>query len=303
MDTNSISPARHYVSVCSQTYVAHLLAQQLALRALEPAEVVCHVLCMDSVILGLLRELALPGVRPVFIDDFEDAPLLACKAGRTQAEYCWTAKPRFLLHVLSENPDVAEAVYLDADLFPFADLSPLWAQLAEAEVLLFPHRFPQRLQYLEPIAGRYNAGMVGARNTEAARNALAWWAERCLEWCFYQPEDGKLGDQKYLEHLPERFTGVQDCRDEGIDVAPWNIERYGPVERGGAVWLAEQLPLRLYHFHQYTQLGGEEYRAVSDPVYTISPEVRRLIYGPFTAALNSALALIRSVAPEFTQVS
>jgi len=303
MDTNSPRPVRHYVSVCSQAYVAHLLAQQSALRALEPAGVVCHVLCMDSVILGILNKLALPGVRPTLVDDFEDASLVACKAGRTQAEYCWTAKPRFLLHVLAQNPDVAEAVYLDADLFPFADLDPLWAQLAEAEVLLFPHRFPERLMYLEPIAGRYNAGMVGVRNTPAAREALAWWAERCLEWCFYQPEDGKLGDQKYLEHFPERFSGVADCRDEGIDVAPWNIDRYAPVERGGAVWLGDKVPLRLYHFHQYTLLGGEEYRAVSDPVYTITPEVRRLIYGPFTAALNSALALIRKVAPEFTQVS
>jgi hypothetical protein len=288
---------RHYVSLCSQGYAVYLLAQQMALREIESVPAVCHVLCMDRGALRIFSELDVPGMRPTLIEDFADAPLLACKDGRTLGEYCWTAKPRFLLWVLAQNPDVGQALYVDTDLFPFADLDPVWAQLAEADVLLFPHRFPPRLMHFENLSGHYNAGMVGARNTPAARQALAWWAERCLEWCFYRAEDGKLADQRYLERFPTLFAGVRDCLDEGVNVAPWNVERYAPAARDGAVWLDGQTPLRLYHFHQYKLLEGRTYRAVSDPVYAIAPEVRRLLYEPYTRAMDRALALARTVVP------
>lgn len=291
--------ARHYVSVCSQGYVVHLVAQLSALHALEAAPVACHVLCMDRVTLRILGGLGLPGLRLTPIEDFEDPALLACKPGRTRPEYCWTAKPRFLLRVLEANQDVAGAVYLDADLFPFADLGSLWAELAGADVLLFAHRFPDRLMYLQAIAGRYNAGMVAARNTGSARQALSWWAERCLEWCFGRAEDGKQGDQRYLESFPALFAGVRDCQDQGLNVAPWNVEQYAPVGRNGAVLLAGETPLRLYHFHQYKLLGQQDYQAVSDPLYTITPELRRLVYEPFTKAMGKALAQAQDLVPEF----
>ncbi|MHC1699695.1 MAG: hypothetical protein AB9900_01765 [Humidesulfovibrio sp.] len=290
--------APHYVSVCSQSYVVQLLAQHLAVRQLEPSPSVWHVLCMDQATRQVLNALA-PEVRTTLIGDFEDGPLLACKAGRNEAEYCWTAKPRFLLSVLNAGAEVDQAVYLDADLFPFASLEALWRELSGADVLLFPQRFPERLSHMAERVGHYNAGMVGVRNTENARQALSWWTERCLEWCFYREEEGRLGDQKYLDSFASLFQGVRECRDEGINAAPWNIDRYSPVEQGGVVLLGPDTPLRLYHFHQYKLLGGEAYRAVSASVYDISSEVHRLIYGPYTKALNQALALTRSVAPGF----
>ena len=29
--------------------------------------------------------------------------------------------------------------------------------------------------------------------------ALKWWRDRCLEWCYARIEDGKFGDQFYIE--------------------------------------------------------------------------------------------------------
>lgn len=287
--------ARHYASVSSQAYVVQMLAQYLALAGIESVPPVCHVLCMDPVAQRVLESRNLPGLRCMPVEDLEGSALLACKSGRSQAEYCWTLKPHFLRHLLQVDSTLEQVVYLDADLYPFASVDPLWDQLCVADIVLSPHRFTEGLLFQMPVAGFYNAGMVGIRNTVQAREALDWWCERCREWCFARPEDGKLGDQKYLESLAEQFHGVVDCQDVGINVAPWNIGNFKPVPGSPGVRLDVATKLRLYHFHQYGVLPQGGYLAVKDPSYAISVEAHELIYEPYTAALVEALVLAQEV--------
>lgn len=290
----------HYVTVTSSWYVVNVIAQYQALARYEASFFHYHALCMDQDAWRVLTTMDLPGLRATRIEDFEDAPLLACKGSRTVAEYCWTVKSPFILSVLQSAPGVRWAVYLDADLYPFASLDPIWGQLTGADIVLSPHRFTGKLLFLDAPAGRYNAGMVSLRNTANARSAISWWSERSLEWCYYRDEDGKLGDQKYLLEFPARFQGVRECALTGVNVAPWNIRRFTPFERDGRVWLDEATPLCLYHFHQYSYLPDGSYVAVTDPVYDITPEDRRLIYEPYTTVMLAAEAEAIRAVPGFT---
>jgi hypothetical protein len=133
-----------------------------------------------------------------------------------------------------------------------------------------------------------------ARGTEA----LEWWHDRCIEWCYYRLEDGKLGDQKYLDDWPERFAGVHVLAHMGGGLAPWNATQYAITERGGRVFVDAD-PLVFFHYHRVgvRERGRHDWQP---PGFSVPPAVRRLVYGPYMAALDEALAAIRTVEPSFT---
>lgn len=292
-----MSTLRHYVTIASSWYVVHAVAQHEALRRLEQQPFMQHVLCMDAACREVLEALHYDSMTLTSIDAFETDAMQACRQERSVAEYCWTVKAPFLRAVLQHAPGVPWLVYLDADLYPFQDLGPVWQQLERAHIVLTPHHFSPGLEGLDGHAGRFNAGMVCARNTASTDAALAWWTERNLEWCFNRHENGKLGDQRYLVDFPRLFHGVEECADRGVNVAPWNLRNFSPVEREGAVWLDETTVLRLYHYHQYVWSPDAAYIAVRDPQYVMTPEDLRLMYDPYAAAMQQAYALVRQAAP------
>ena len=52
------------------------------------------------------------------------------------------------------------------------------------------------------------------------------WRKQCLEWCFYKLEDGKMGDQKYLDEWPDQYASCHIIENMGAGIAPWNYSQY-----------------------------------------------------------------------------
>lgn len=277
-----------------------------------------RVFCMDAESERILRRLALPHLKIISLAELEahDAELLRIKPTRTQLEYCWTATPAVSLYCLETEPELDEITYLDADLMFFSEPRPVFEELGDDSVLIVPHRYAPQWRAYEETSGTYNVQFMTFRRDARGFEALRWWHDRCIEWCYYRLEDGKLGDQKYLDDWPERFDGVHVLEHPGGGLAPWNAEQYRIEARDGRV-LVDGLPLVFYHYHSLKLFKGitalrlsgllkEMYHLTRRPLplvwrqnYEMQGSERALVWEPYLQELGRVLLQLRRLEGKF----
>lgn len=286
---------KHFCTYFDSRYLTRGLALYESLvRFCSPFRL--FVLCMDDVAWDTLRRLNLPSLEPVRVQDLEaaDPELAAARATRSTVEYYFTTTPAFPLFLMRKHPDIAFLTYLDADLWFFAGIDPLFDELGDGAVAIIAHRFPKALAYKTQY-GIYNVGCVIFRNDPRGRAVLESWRGQCIEWCYDRLEPERFADQKYLDRWPAAFDGVTVIQHKGANVAPWNVDQYR-VHAEGTTVLIDDAPLLFYHFHRLRQragglweLGLQTYKARA------RREVVDLIYRPYIAALHRETARIKEL--------
>jgi len=245
---------RYYCTYFDSNYLLKGVALYQSLDEHSHEPFILWVLCFDDRTYQILYEMALPKMRLIAQKDFEfeDEELLQAKQNRTTVEYYWTCTPSLPLFIFKHNPHIDLIIYLDADLYFFSDPTPIFDELGSGSILLVGHRFPPELSYKEPY-GIYNVSMLCFRRDQNGLAALYWWREQCNEWCFMRLENGKYGDQKYLDDWPTRFENVVVLQHKGAGLAAWNLAGYTTSIQGKQVFVDDD-PLIFYHFHLFKML-------------------------------------------------
>ena len=114
---------------------------------------------------------------------------------------------------------------------------------------------------------------------------MRWWKERCIEWCFDRSEDGKFGDQKYLDAWPELFGNeVTIVQQTEKTLAPWNVNYMENKLQG-------KLSPVFYHFHGIRITGPDRVQLYR--FYKIGKQGLRL-YDHYFAALQKSFAILKN---------
>jgi len=287
---------RHFCTLFDSNYLLKGVAMLRSLKQHCPDAHV-DVLCMDQQTRDLLEKLHLPDVAYLSLAEVEDEALLAVKPTRSVAEYCWTLSPCLPWYVMQHNPHVQEITYLDADLYFYGSLQPLFDEIGEASITIIEHRFPPLLKHLE-MNGRFCVQWVGFKRDGQGMACLARWREQCIEWCFHRLEEKRMGDQKYLDEWPATYSNLCILTHLGAGVAPWNYSQnrfgYG-AERGFTV---DGAPLIFYHFHQFQLLANGDFDRLS-AAYRAMGQEPDAVYRAYEDALTQILTEVRALVPGF----
>ena len=245
-----------------------------------------YVFCFDDVAFQILSEKKYEHMVVLHHSVFETEQLLALKAERSKAEYCWTCTPVIIENVLEHYP-VDDCTYLDSDLYFYADPQLLFDEIEghKADVVIVPHRFKDNKngRQMEERNGKYCVQFNYFRKSENARRVLMWWKEKCLEWCYDIPESNRMGDQKYLNNWIRDFKGVWELKHLGGGVAPWNLEQYRFCQSEDEHLImqdakGERFTLVFYHFQNVRYLLGNKVNIKSQ---TKDKKLKYRIYIPY----------------------
>jgi len=208
----------------------------------------------------------------------ENEELLAVKDSRTVGEYYWTIKATCIKYLLSDLK-LNFVSYIDADSFFYSSPELFFEELGDKSVLIVPHNFSPK--YVREIKnGIYNAGFISFKNDRLGLIALDWWNENCIDWCFSKKENGKFGDQMYLNAL-SKFEGVHTLKHKGA-LANWNVQQYSYNKENdslvGITKTNEEFEVIFYHFHYLKFLSSYE---VELGRKYLSKEILNIFYKPY----------------------
>lgn len=270
----------HYVTLFDSLF----LPQGLALHASMQRHAGAHtlwVLCMDERANEVLHRLALPNVRPIALADAETEELRRVKPTRTLGEYCWTMTPFTPGFVFARDPAAQRVTYLDADMWFRQDVRPLFDQFERSgkAVLITEHAYPPEFDQSK-ASGRFCVQFVTfvrGRGDPVRR----WWADRCLEWCYSRTEDGKFGDQMYLDDWPIRFGDLVHVQaTPEWTQGPWNTTRFAATDA------------RTFHFHGLRLM--RDGAVLLTETYPVFDTTYALLYRPYLQDLSQAIAMLRA---------
>lgn len=247
-----------------------------------------YIIAFDEDCYTILKKMNLTSVTIIKLDEFETDELLKVKKERSKGEYCWTCTPYSILFCL-EKYGLESCTYLDADLFFYSDPKILIDEMGNHDVLITEHRYTKEYDQ-SATSGKYCVQFVTIKNTLNGILVLKWWHNKCIEWCFAYYDDGRFGDQMYLDNWTKQFNGVHVLRNLGGGVAPWNAQQYKfkinkGILRGVELNTKKEFDLVFYHFHAVYHYKKGFLREFFFEGYKLSSNTLKVIYSNYTCEL------------------
>jgi len=166
---------------------------------------------------------------------------------RNPIEVLLALKPILILETLKDLPREEPLVYFDADLFFYESLNTMITELGGANLLLTRHLFPSQLSSSVKY-GIVNAGFILMRNKSETIAVVTDWAKKCKQWCFLRLEEGKYGDQLYLNDYLD-LPGVKSISDPGVNNGVYYFQEKRKIKSISNVVFIEDSKLICFHFH------------------------------------------------------
>ncbi len=279
----------NFVTLFNSNYLSRGLVMYESLQKHCP-DFHLYVVAFDDLTYDYFQKFPQKNLTAISLAQFEDPKLLAIKNTRSAGEYCWTCTASTVLYSINTF-NLDHCVYVDADMRFYSNPQSLFDEWGSRSVLITEHRYtPEYDQSL--MSGIYCVQFVGFKNDKDGMEALNYWRESCITWCYARAEDGKFGDQKYLDDWPTRFNNVHVLQHLGGGLAPWNMQQYNFRKENGSIIGKEnatgkEFTAVFFHFHGL-KIFKDNIVSLTGEAYEMNPSALELFYLPYVNELFRA---------------
>jgi hypothetical protein len=274
----------NFVTLFDNNYVSQGIALHRSLERVMP-EFHLWIVAVDDKCFNTLEKIKLTNTTILRLSSLITPELINARKNRTNGEFCWTLTPFVFDFVFNEDPRIERVTYLDADVWFRKSPKLIFEKFdySQKSVLITDHGYaPEHDQ--SSLSGQYCVQFLCFMRvgSEVLRDQ---WKKQCLSWCFNRVEDGKFGDQKYLDNWPTEFPSkVYILDDHSLLLAPWNATRF---PYGNSV---------LWHFHgfKFSKDGNNQYQLEQlwPSIYLIPDVVRENVYKNYVNDIDHAIKLV-----------
>lgn len=206
------------------------------------------IFCVDEESCNLLKKIYIPKAIIIDFSHPNDTALIQIKKERKLNEYCWTLKPIAIIYIFDNYPNINNVIYADGDIYFFADPLKLIIRIKKWSVILTTHK----------INKKANGGFVCFKRDRTGLDALNWWKEQCIKWCYAYNDNDNFGDQGHLDKLKRLYKNIYYLEHLGVNVAPWNQDLYDIKKQDGIIYV-NNCRLIFFHFSGLRMINEYDY--------------------------------------------
>lgn len=270
----------HFVTLFNSKY----LPQGLSLLSSMEKNVInfrLWILCIDDEAYQILKELNYEHVNPLKLSDFETEDLLTAKKNRTFTEYCWTLTPFTFDFVYKCDNTIKRLTYIDADMYFFNDTRQIFTNFEKSNksILITKHNYSPFYDQSN-FSGKFCVQFLTI-DFEFGEKVRKDWELKCLDWCYNRFENGKFGDQKYLDRWPIDFKELVYIVDQkDLFLAPWNALQFSTDE------------IVAFHFHGLKILNNHK---INIGNYLIPISTYQYIYKEYLDSIFDSIKILENL--------
>ena len=237
-------------------------------------------ICLDDESTYTIENLGISNFKTINFTKFENKKLANIKKKRTVAEYCWTLTPMSPKIIFGLNKNIKFVTYLDADMYFFNNPKFLIDEFVKSKqkILFTKHDFNDDQKYKEEKFGKFCVQFMTFKKfgSEKIRKI---WEKKCIKWCYAEPEKGKMGDQKYLDNIYNKYKREIFVADEDFFRSTWNYKKINFNK------------ILAWHFHGLKIVNKK--LLLMHPLEFLPENIKKYIYFPYIKSINSNIKKIR----------
>jgi hypothetical protein len=269
------------IAVCiSKFYISRFDA---LLSSLKNKNIKIYLLCFDKESAAYYKK----KVKTINLNEFInfDKSLKLIIKKKKLIDQIITCRPIFLKY-LHKKFFLKEIFLLDSDIFFFSNPLLLKKEVKNCSIAYCKHDFEKKLDKLNDIYGKFNAGFIYIKLNNHGKIFLNKWIELCKEWCEFKPKFNKFSDQKYLENLKKSLKKIKIIKHYGINTAPWNLNKRVISVKNNKIYVRNKR-LIFFHFHGLRRITNNLYLiGTSNYNFRINNATKKIIFKPYVEILS-----------------
>ena len=246
----------NFVTLFDKNYMSRGIVLYNSLRVHCKSDFCLYVIAMDDVVRHYLSSLRYNNLIVITVEEMKGMypVLIRLEQERTRGEFSWTLSS-FSIQYVIRRFNLDSCTYIDSDICFYNNPQLLLDEIDDKSVLITEHNYTPEYDQ-SATSGKFCVQFMYFKNNEDGNKVLEYWRSKCEEWCYARFEDGKFGDQKYLDDWESRFEGiVYNCRNIGCGVAPWNVQKYEVTLENNIHYVIDRItrvkrPIVFFHYHE-----------------------------------------------------